>query len=127
MKTLFITLAIFFCACSNQDQDMKAIDEIGKAFMENDSLNAHPPNVAVVTIGPGLLNQLSGIKSNLESYHIEVSKGDLDDPYGNNEADYILIIRNNYNDIAIRLQKSRKDEKHNILGWLSLKNYNPKR
>jgi hypothetical protein len=126
MKTLFISLAIFICACSNQDQDIKAIEEIGKAFMENDSLNPHPPNVAIVTIGPGVLNKLSEIKSNLNSYHLEVSKGDLDDPFGNNEADYILIIRNNYDDIAIRLQKSGKDEKYNILGWLSLKNYNPK-
>lgn len=71
----------------------------------------------VIVIGNGLREKMKELQKNASEFEYGTQKGDFEKPYGDNQADVILIINSDYENIGIRLKYNKEKDKYHILGW----------
>jgi len=114
---LFTTIML---ACQNKQTEERRITRIGRDLVSLDTTINRPVQTDIVNIGNGLRDKLKEVKSKATSYQFKMSTGDLDEPYGNGQADCILTIDTNATDLAVRLKYNSDVDKYHILGWMTL-------
>ncbi|WP_343688681.1 hypothetical protein [Chitinophaga sp.] len=103
--------------------DSNRLMEIGKMLTQLDTLTPVSRFIPhVVRVGNGLFQKMTDIHNHATSYDFQITRGDLDYPYGDNKADYVLTIISDYHDVAVRLRHNESLDKFDILGYMTLCN-----
>ncbi len=116
--TLFLVL---FISCGRQELDKTRVESIGHSLIKFDTIDKTEPSISdIAFLGEGLLKKISQLKTKATKYNIKVEKGDFKKPFGNNQADCILTIQTDIENIGIRLKYNKNKDKYDILGWMTL-------
>lgn len=119
LRFLLIML-ISLSACVSKSNTERLIN-IGKRIVHLDTLNAASKYISdIVIVGDGLFQKMTEVRNHATSYDFKIKRGDLNYPYGDCKADYILTIITDYQDVAIRLRYNRSKDKYDILGYMTL-------
>lgn len=112
---------VLFISCSRQELDKTRIESIGQSLIKLDTINKTESTISdVVFLSEGLKNKILLLKTKATKYNTKIDKGDLKKPFGNNQADCILIIQTDIENIGIRLKYNKTKDKYDILGWMTL-------
>jgi hypothetical protein len=113
-------LLISLYACANKPDTTRLI-RIGTMLTKLDTLTHTSRFIPdVIAVGDGLFEKMTDIHHHASHYDFQITPGDLDYPYGNNKADYILTIISDYHNVAIRLKYNKPKDKYAILGYMTI-------
>lgn len=116
--TLFLVLLI---SCDRQELDKTRIESVGQSLIKLDTINKTESSVPdIVFLGEGLRTKILQLKSKTTKFNFKVEKGDFKEPFSNNQADCILTIQTDIENIGIRLKYNKNKDKYDILGWMTL-------
>ena len=116
--TLFLVLLI---SCGRQELDKTRIERIGQSLIKLDTINKTESSMPdIVFLGEGLRTKILQLKSKTTKFNTKVEKGDFKEPFGNNQADCILTIQTDIENVGIRLKYNKNKDKYDILGWMTL-------
>lgn len=116
--TLFLVL---FISCGRQELDRTRIESIGQSLIKLDTIHKTESSISdIVFLGEGLKQKISQLKTKTTKFNTKVEKGDFKKPFGNNQADCILTIKTDIENIGIRLKYNKNKDKYDILGWMTL-------
>ena len=116
--TLFLVLSF---SCGRQELDKTRVESIGQSLIKLDAINKTESSISdIVFLGEGLIQKISQLKTKTTKFNTKVEKGDFKKPFGNNQADCILTIQTDIENIGIRLKYNKNKDKYDILGWMTL-------
>ncbi len=116
--TLFLVLLI---SCGRQELDKTRVESIGQSLIKLDTINkTESSKPDIVFLGEGLIKKISQLKTKATKFNTKVEKGDFKKPFGNDQADCILTIQTDIENIGIRLKYNKNKDKYDILGWMTL-------
>lgn len=120
MKIWTLLLVLLFSSC-REELDKTRIENIGQSILKLDTINKAESSVPdVVSISEELINKITQLKAKATKYNTKIEKGDFKKPYGNKQADCILTIQTDIENIGIRLKYNKDKDKYDILGWMTL-------
>lgn len=114
-KILLIVLPLFLLYCTSENREKK-IMAVGKEL-----LNLDPPSIRsthnIVFVGEGLKQKIKELKKQNSNFSFQIMSGDLEYPYGDFQADNVLILNNGFQKVDIRLKYNPAKNKFDILGF----------
>lgn len=117
LKYLFITILLILISCNNQTEKEK-LQKVANELIENDlTSNEISSTENIVFIGQSLKGKIAELKKQHSKIKIEFRDGDLNYPYGNFQADNILILDNSIQKVDVRLKYNDEKNKFDILGY----------
>jgi len=118
---VLIVLILLLISCQQNGLNQERILKIGKEltqtdFNETDSTQA----TDIVMLGTGLKEEMIELQKNSTKFDFNITKGYLEKPIGDNQADAVLTIISDYKNIGIRMKYDKAKDKYHILGWKTL-------
>ncbi|MDT7831974.1 hypothetical protein RQM59_06260 [Flavobacteriaceae bacterium S356] len=117
LKVTIVLLIISSCDYKEIRYNEKKIVQTGKELINGD----YSSDSAYIIVGHGLIQKIKDLNFNSQNSTFEVRQGDLKKPYGDGKATAILVIKNKKASLAIRIRLNSIDDKHYIIGWMTLK------
>lgn len=118
VSNYFLLFSLLFnFSCNNQVRDEK-LNKVASELIKNDIRSAEMNSTEnIVFVGESLKEKIRELKKQNTDIQFEFRKGDLNYPYGNFQADYILILDNSVQKVDIRLKYNSKKDRFDILGY----------
>lgn len=116
-KCFGFIILVFFISCESQTAT-KEILNVGKELTTND-LSKIDSTANIVFIGRGLKGEISELKKQNSKFKLEVENRDLNYPFGDSNAENVLILNNGIQKINVRLKYNSNKKKFDILGYSS--------
>jgi hypothetical protein len=116
-KCFSFIILVFFVSCESQTAS-KEILNVGKELTTNDLAKIDSTG-NIVFIGRGLKEKISELKKQNSKFKFEVKNRDLNYPFGDSNAENILILNNGTQKINVRLKYNSNKKKFDILGYSS--------
>jgi hypothetical protein len=99
------------------------IIKIGKELTQTEFSETEYTQITdVVVVGNGLREKMTELQKNANEFEFKITDGDLEKPFGDNQADAVLAIITDYKNIGIRMKYDKGKDKFHILGWMTLNN-----
>lgn len=118
-----ILILLFLISCQQNELDIERIIGIGKKLTQSKFLDKDSNQISgIVNIENGLRKEIAELQKNATEFEFQTKEGDFEKPFGDNQADAILIIKTNIKDIGIRLKYDKVKDQYHILGWKTLVN-----
>ena len=115
-----MTIFLVFPCSHFEKINEERILKIGHDILNNPPQKGPSYDHSEIRIRNGLNNKLIELTDSLNTYELNIKKGDFSGPYGDNKADCILEIHTDYQDIGIRLKYEKKYDKYDVLGYMTL-------
>ncbi len=120
IKILILSLLI---SCQQNELNKERIIGIGKQLTQTEFSLTNSKQISdIVNVGNGLREKMSELQKNATEFEFGIKEGDLEEPYGDNQADAILTIKTDYKNIGIRLKYDKVKDQYHILGWKTMDN-----
>ncbi|WP_298311084.1 hypothetical protein [uncultured Aquimarina sp.] len=125
MKSIIkILILLSLISCQQNELDKERIIGIGKKLTQTEFTQMDSKQISdIIIVGNGLREKMTELQKNTTEFEFQTKEGDFDEPFGDNQADAILIIKTDYKNIGIRLQYDKVKNKYHILGWKTLDNF----
>jgi hypothetical protein len=118
-----ILILLFLFSCQQNELDKERILVIGKKLTQTEFTQMESQQISdIIAIGNGLREKMTELQKNASEFEFETQKGDFKKPYGDNQANVILTIKTDYENIGIRLKYNKEKDKYHILGWKKIEN-----
>jgi len=118
-----ILILFFLISCQQNEVDKERILGIGKKLTQTVFTQTDSTQISdVIIVGNGLREKMTELQKNASEFEFGTQKGDFEKPYGDNQADVILTIKTDYENIGIRLKYNKEKDKYHILGWRKIEN-----
>ncbi|MEO8516908.1 MAG: hypothetical protein ABI426_09190 [Flavobacterium sp.] len=118
IRKYFILSIIIVCVSCANDTNKERILSVGNELLNTD-LSKTNSTENTVYIGVNLKKKIIELKKQNLSINFEISNGDLNNPFGNFEAENVLILNNGVQKVDIRLRYNSKKKKFDILGFMT--------
>ena len=124
MRRIVKILILFFLMSCQQNEVVKErILGIGKNLTQTEFTQTDSQQISdVIIVGNGLREKMTELQKNASEFEFGTQTGDFEKPYGDNQADVILTIKTDYENIGIRLKYNKEKDKYHILGWRKIEN-----
>ncbi|WP_166125478.1 hypothetical protein [Flavobacterium bernardetii] len=116
-KCFAFIVILFFISCADKTNENKIL-YVGKELVSID-LSKINSTENIVFVGSSLKRKIFELKKQNASFKFKVVNADLNYPYGNSEAENVLILNNGIHKINLRLKYNSKKMKFDILGFMT--------
>ena len=117
LKCIFITIIPIFISCNNKTKSEKLLIVANEIIENNLSSKEINSTENIVFIGQNLKEKVSELKKQNPKIMITIRTGDLNYPFGNFQADNILVLDNSLQKVDVRVKYNNKKEKFDIIGY----------
>jgi hypothetical protein len=122
-RTIKILTLLLLISCQQNGLNEDRITKIGKELSQTEFTQTNYPEIKdVVMVGNGLREKMTELQKNATEFEFKITEGDLEKPFGDNQADAVLAIITDYKNIGIRIKYDKGKDKYHILGWMTLNN-----